>query len=75
MDFYAYGIYLDDCQGTLVEGNDVTRANRISVGSFYGISLTGGNLDNTISKNRIHNTHDNASSTTGSWKYALKHKT
>ena len=54
-DFYTYGIYLDDTNGTLVEGNNVSRPNRGTVSSFYGTYLTGVNNNTVISKNRYHN--------------------
>lgn len=65
-DFYQYGIYLDDNDGAQVNGNDVSRANRTGVTTFYGIYLTSGNRNVLIEKNRIHNTHDVATSLTGS---------
>ncbi len=64
-DYRLYGIYLDDTDGTLVFGNDISRANRVSVGTFYGVFCTAGNRNVIVEKNRIHNTHDNASSLTG----------
>jgi len=64
-DFYFYGVYLDDTDSTQVIGNDISRANRVSVGTFTGVYLTGGNRSISIEKNEIHNTHDNASSQTG----------
>lgn len=59
-DFYSYGIYLSDCDNTLVSGNDISRASRQTVGIFYGINLDLRTLRTRVEKNRIHNTHDNA---------------
>ncbi len=58
--FYAYGIYLQDANGTEITGNDFTRANRVDVTTFNGIFLSSGNVNTNIERNRIHNTHDNA---------------
>lgn len=65
-DFYTSGIALEDVVGTLVEGNDISRGNRSSVGTFYGIDLDSGAEGNVFEKNTIHNTHGSASSLTGS---------
>src|SRR5688572_13442973 len=66
-DSYNYGIYLGNIHGTLVEGNDISRPTRTNGGNFMGIYLAPGTILNTIiSKNRIHNTHDVATTTTGS---------
>ena len=65
-DHYTYQVYLNDCNSTLVNGNDISRANRQAVGSFYGVFFTGICENNVISQNRIHNTHDAATSQTGS---------
>ncbi|HSI91249.1 MAG TPA: right-handed parallel beta-helix repeat-containing protein, partial [Adhaeribacter sp.] len=64
-DTYAYNIYLFNADNSLVEGNNISRPTRGSVTSFYGITLGGTSKSNTISKNRIHNTHGGASSLTG----------
>ncbi|MEM9022716.1 MAG: hypothetical protein AAGB22_03180, partial [Bacteroidota bacterium] len=66
-DFYHNGISLDELDGALVEGNDISRATRSNGTTFEGITLESGsgNANNLIQKNRIHNTHDNLSSLTG----------
>src|SRR5690606_24593068 len=52
-DFYLYGIYLTNADTTVVEGNDISRATRTSISSFYGIySVTVRNTK--IRNNRIH---------------------
>lgn len=58
--FYAYGIYLQDADGTDIISNNITRANRVDVTTFNGIFLSSGNVNTNIERNRIHNTHDNA---------------
>jgi parallel beta-helix repeat protein len=65
VDGYIYNIYLNDTRGTLVSGNDISRAGKLTVSTFYGIYLTGDCRDVLIERNRIHNTHDAASSLTG----------
>ena len=64
-DFRLYGIYLDDTDGTTVEGNDINRANRVSVSTFYGVFLTAGNRNVRVNANDIHNSHGSASSLFG----------
>lgn len=63
-DARLYHIYLDDTDGTLVSGNDISRPNRTDVSTFYGVYLTSGNVNCTIEKNYIHNTHGSATSLT-----------
>lgn len=70
-DFYSYGIYLYYNDGSVVEDNDVSRPNRTSVSTLYGIYLSS-STDCDVLSNAIHNTHDNASSLTGS-AYAIYH--
>ncbi len=65
-DAYAYQIYLDDTDSSHVARNDVSRAGKTSVTTFYGIFLTAGNRNALIERNVIHNTHDAATSLTGS---------
>lgn len=65
-NFYAYGIYLNHIKNSYVGGNDVHRADKQSVTTFYGITTGGGSTNDTINANRIHNTHGSATSTTGS---------
>ncbi len=64
-DSYFYGIYNYYTNNTLLEGNDISRPTRTNAGSLYAIYLSTGNTNMTISKNRIHNTHDAATSLTG----------
>jgi hypothetical protein len=67
-DFYQYGIYINSTDSTLVERNDISRPMRSSVGSFYGIYFTTGGTNTMVSKNKIHNGFDGAtSSTSGSF--------
>lgn len=63
-DIYAYNIYLYNTDSNLVSQNDISRPTKTTVSTFYGVFLTGG-LNNLIERNRIHNTHDAATSLTG----------
>ncbi|MFC5269295.1 T9SS type A sorting domain-containing protein [Adhaeribacter terreus] len=63
-DFYTTGIEVNGMNGTLVEGNDISRPTRTTVIAFNGITLAGTAQNTIVSKNRIHNTHGNASSLT-----------
>ncbi len=67
-DVYSYGIYLNGNDGTLVEGNDISRPLRANPSTFYGIYLTSVSYSVTVSKNRIHNSFDgNTASTSASY--------
>jgi hypothetical protein len=52
-DFYMYGVYLSNADSTIIRGNNIHRANRASVTTFYGIYNTASRYL-TIQKNRIH---------------------
>ncbi len=64
-DFYYYGSYNYYAPGTMFEGNDISRPTRTNAGFMYAIYVTTGSTGMTISKNRIHNTHDAATTTSG----------
>src|SRR5690606_16054283 len=38
-DMYAYHTYMSGNNGTLVEGNDISRPNRTAVTTFYGLYM------------------------------------
>lgn len=63
-DIYAYNIYLDDTDSNIVRQNDISRAGKTSVTTFYGIYVLS-STGTIIERNRIHNTHDVATSLTG----------
>ena len=65
-DFYAYQVYFANVATSLIDGNDIHRTNKTSVTTFYGVYNNGDCNGTVISNNRIHNTHDVASSKTGS---------
>lgn len=67
-DFKSRGIYGKNQQSMVVMNNDISRANRTSVSTFYGIRITGSNFGVPgcdVIGNRIHNTHDNATNKSG----------
>lgn len=61
-DFYYYGIYTSYNDGLLIDSNDISRPNRSTVSTFYGLYMSTGLTNCTVSRNRIHNT--NGASTT-----------
>jgi len=64
-EFQTYGVHLQDASGTEIYDNDISRANLVNVTTtFNGIYLSSGNVKTRIERNRIHNTHDNASAVT-----------
>ena len=63
-DFYLYGLYVRGNQFSLFEGNDIQRATRLTVSTFYGI-YTASNLEGTVfNANRIHDNSNMVSSST-----------
>jgi hypothetical protein len=64
-NFYNSGIYLADIKKSYIEGNDIHRANRITVTTFAGITTSGGCESDTINANSMHDSHGSASSLTG----------
>ncbi|MFC5269455.1 CARDB domain-containing protein [Adhaeribacter terreus] len=64
-DAYFYGMYLNNVTNSVVEGNDISRAVRANGSAFYGIYLVNTSIGNQIRKNKVHNTHDAATSKTG----------
>ncbi|MBK0401889.1 T9SS type A sorting domain-containing protein [Adhaeribacter sp. BT258] len=63
-DSYYTGISINDANGTLVEGNDISRPTLTASGNFTAIELFAVTRNSIISRNRIHNTHDMIPTTT-----------
>ncbi|ANE50102.1 gliding motility-associated C-terminal domain-containing protein [Flavisolibacter tropicus] len=65
-DYHVYGIYLGNTTNTLVEGNELYRPlrNTSTATDVYAIYATGVSDGMRISKNRIHNSFDQLSSST-----------
>ena len=71
-DFRSYGIYLDEVDSASINGNEISRANRTSVTTFYGI-YTGGKTQKTqYTKNKIFNNSGGNTSST-STAYGIYH--
>ena len=64
-DFYSNGIELTDNDSTVIDHNDISRATRTAVGGFTGIEIGSGNIKCRVNGNRIHDTHNNATTQTG----------
>ena len=62
-DFYQYGVYGYYQNSLEVSQNDISRATRTGVTTFYGV-YANNCVGTTVTKNRIHNSHDVASSQT-----------
>lgn len=56
-DFHEYGMHLLNTDSTLVSGNNIHRANRLTVTIFRGLVLGTGCRNTLIEKNRIHTTN------------------
>ncbi len=54
-DFYQYGIYVQGSFNLLVENNQISRPNRATVTTFFGIYYTGLSVNSTITRNKISN--------------------
>lgn len=55
-DFYLYSVYPVNQKELLVADNDISRANRTTASTFYGIYSSGN--DGVITGNRVHNNAD-----------------
>jgi parallel beta-helix repeat protein len=64
-DFYANGIELTDNDGSIVSNNDISRSTRVAVTTFTGIELGAGNINCVVNANRIHDTHNAATTQSG----------
>ncbi len=64
-DFYADGISLTHNDSTIIAFNDVSRPARTVVTTFTGIQLGAGNIKCIVDGNKIHDTHNAATTQTG----------
>lgn len=64
-DHYSIGIQIINNDSCIIKGNDISRANLATVTTFEGIEVAGGNKRCFISNNRIHDTHNAATTQTG----------
>lgn len=63
-DFYAYGVYLSNANGSQVYGNDIHRLNRTAITTFYGVNLESGTQSTLVYDNIIHDSHTSATTIT-----------
>ncbi|HEX6915886.1 MAG TPA: T9SS type A sorting domain-containing protein [Chitinophagaceae bacterium] len=64
---YAYSVYLGYQSGVLVDSNDISRPNRTGYSGGAGVYMTTGNVNSTVSRNRIHNMFDAATTSTSTF--------
>jgi hypothetical protein len=57
-NYYLYGVYLSNQEDAEITANDLSRATRSTLGTFYGVAFFGTNPGTLINRNKI---HDNAS--------------
>jgi hypothetical protein len=63
-DYYFHGIYINGGDSVVVEGNEMSRPNKASLTTFYGIFLNGASSNIHVLKNRVHsNSNQNPGST------------
>jgi hypothetical protein len=66
-DFYLYGMYVGSQDDIEIIGNDISRINRATVSTFYGILMTSGTGNAKVMNNRIHDIATNTTTTTGAY--------
>jgi hypothetical protein len=64
-DFYGNGIEITNQNRANISFNDISRANRTATTTFAGIELGTGNQNVTINANKIHDTHNSATTQSG----------
>ena len=64
-DFYATGILLTQNDSCIISKNDISRATKVDVTTFAGVQLGAGNIKCIVDGNKIHDTHNAASSQGG----------
>ncbi|MDA3615527.1 Ig-like domain-containing protein [Polluticaenibacter yanchengensis] len=55
-DFYYYGIYVTNNEGTVIEGNDVYRPDRANTSIYYGIYMGTNTINTLVNANKLFNT-------------------
>jgi hypothetical protein len=65
-DFYGNGVDVTNQNRANISFNNISRANRTTTTTFAGIELGSGNQNVTINANKIHDTHNSASTQSGS---------
>lgn len=72
-DFYGYGISLRYNNNAVVADNDISRPDRNTVTTFYGIYLASGGEGNAIENNRIHTPFGGITAASTSANYGIYH--
>jgi hypothetical protein len=68
-DFALFGIYMRAQEDIEIVGNDISRSNRSTVSTFYGIYMATQCPGALIANNQVHDIANNASTTTGSYAF------
>lgn len=64
-DFYASGIILTHNDSSIISFNDISRPTLAAVTTFAGVQLGAGNIKCVIEGNKIHDTHNAATTQSG----------
>ena len=63
-DFYRYGIYLDEADSTVVDGNDMSRPTRTASTTTQFVTLQGKTENTLVTNNLCHDSHGGAPTNT-----------
>ncbi len=63
-DFYAYGVYMDEANGTIITDNDFSRPNRTIATTTQFITTQGKTENTLVERNEFHNSHGGAPTNT-----------
>ncbi|GCD78719.1 hypothetical protein JCM31826_22010 [Thermaurantimonas aggregans] len=70
-DFYIYGTYLRGQDSMIFHNNDISRANRATVSTFYGIYALSWINNSKFTNNKIHDTHTGTSASSTAAMYPI----
>ncbi|MCH8554226.1 MAG: DUF4397 domain-containing protein [Schleiferiaceae bacterium] len=68
-DWHLYGVYASAQEDLEVVGNDINRATRTLLSTFYGIALLNNSHGAYVAKNAIHDAASAGNTTTGSYPF------
>lgn len=72
-DVYIYSTYLRSISNSTISFNDISRPNRTSVSTFYGLYFITSGENNTIEGNRIHDPYRGLGGASSSTSYLIYH--
>lgn len=72
-DVYIYSTYLRSISNSTISFNDISRPNRTSVTSFYGLYFVTGGERNTVEGNRLHDPFRGLGGVSTSLSYPIYH--